>query len=294
MGNICCVIITYNCDNDFIKTFDSVKDQVDKIVIVDNGSKKDTVDILNRLKSENDIELFLLPKNLGIAAAQNVGVKYALDNNYEWIMTLDHDSKLDKNMVSEMVKAWKNLSEEEQKKTLSIFPHYIEANLDIDSQLSEDNNYIKEVESGIASGNLVNREIFKKVGLFDEKLFIDCVDYDICFRIEKAGYKMIEVGRAYLFHTLGEIEIRKLLFKNFRCTNHSPLRRYYATRNRFYCWEKYKNKNSEFIKKDKTIFKNDVIKIILLEKDKAKKLKMIYRGYKDYKKNNFGKYKERG
>lgn len=290
MNSICCVIITYNCDNDFIKTFNSVKNQVDKIVIVDNGSKKETLDILNKLKEENNIELILLPKNLGIAAAQNIGVKYALDNNYEWVMTLDHDSVLDKNMVSEMLKAWKNLSKEDKKMTLSIFPHYIEANLDIDNQLKDDIDYVKEVEAGIASGNLVKKEAFDTIGLFDEKLFIDWVDNDFCFRISEAGYKMIEVGKAFLYHTIGDVVIKKFLFKKPKCTNHSPLRRYYSTRNRFYCAKKYNNESIKMLKADRNSFYRDILRIIFYEEQKIEKLKMIYRGYKDYKKNIYGEY----
>ena len=293
MNSICCVIITYNCDEDFIKTFNSVKNQVNKIAIVDNGSKKETLDILNILKEENDIELILLPKNLGIAAAQNIGVKYALGNNYEWVMTLDHDSVLDKNMVSEMMKAWENLSEKDKKMTLSIFPHYIEANLDINQQLDGDNEYIREVENGISAGNIINREIFQKVGLFDEKLFIDWVDFDLCCRISNEGYKMIEVGKAFLYQTVGETIIKKFLFKNPRCTNHPPLRRYYSTRNRFYCWSKYDDNTVDFIKEDKKIFYRDIIRIIGCEEMKYQKLKMIIKGYIDYKKNNFGEYRSK-
>ena len=46
---ICATIITYNCGESFINTFNSVYNQVNKIVIVDNGSEKTTIDLLKRL-----------------------------------------------------------------------------------------------------------------------------------------------------------------------------------------------------------------------------------------------------
>ena len=55
---ICAVIVTYNCGENFLNTFKSVENQVDKIVIVDNGSTENTIRMLNKLKSEKKLRLF--------------------------------------------------------------------------------------------------------------------------------------------------------------------------------------------------------------------------------------------
>ena len=64
---------------------------------------------------------------------------------------------------------------------------------------------------------------------------------------------MIKVRDAILYHSLGESQSVKSIFGKFNTSNHSALRRYYMTRNRFYTWEKYKDLNSftngEFIQK---------------------------------------------
>ena len=63
------------------------------------------------------------------------------------------------------------------------------------------------------------------------------------------------------------------------------------TRNRFYTWEKYKDLNSFTLNRDKKLFKKEFIKIILDEKNKINKIKMVIRGYRDYKRGIRGKLK---
>ena len=44
------------------------------------------------------------------------------------------------------------------------------------------------------------------------------------------------------------------------------------------------------LKADRNSFYRDILRIIFYEEQKIEKLKMIYRGYKDYKKNIYGEY----
>lgn len=290
---ICATIITYNCGESFINTFNSVYNQVNKVVIVDNGSKKTTIDLLEKLKKDYPIELILCEENLGIAAALNKGVKYALDNEYDWVMTLDHDSNLKEDMAKKLLEAYYRIDEEKRKKVVSLLPRYIELGLD---QKRQDARYtntdIQYVDGGITSGNLVNRKAFEKVGYFDEKLFIDFVDYDFCFRIKEKGLDIVEVANAILYHRIGETKSGRFFFKKVSATNHSPSRRYYITRNRIYCWKKYKGIVDDSIKFDKRCAVKEAIKILLYEENKLLKMKMIVKGIKDAKYNKFGKITE--
>ena len=75
-------------------------------------------------------------------------------------------------------------------------------------------------------------DIFKKVGYFDESLFIDMADTDFCMRLYENNIKMIKVKSVVLYHSLGEARRLKNGFLSFNITNHSPLRGYYMIRNR--------------------------------------------------------------
>ena len=97
------------------------------------------------------------------------------------------------------------------------------------------------------------------------------------------------LNNAILYHNLGNTKIKKIFGKNMYCTHHNAIRRYYITRNRFYTWKKYKKYDFYELKKDKKAFLKEIVKIILLEEEKYIKVKMMFKGYKDYKKNRYGK-----
>ena len=283
---ICGIIVTYNCDSNFVDTLNSVINQVDKLIIVDNGSSEDTIKMLKNLNEKYHFKLYCCNKNIGIAAALNIGVKYSIDNGYEWILTLDHDSVLKQDMVEKLLKRYHELHNEERKKVVSLLPRYILEGIE-DKNIS--NEKVRYVEAGITSGNFVKKEAFEQVGLFEEKLFIDYVDYDFCYRIIEKGLKIVEVSDAIMYHKLGEISSKNLLNAKFNVTNHNPIRRYYMTINRFYCWNKYKDIVSENIKYDKMCAAKETVKILLFEEDKFEKMKMKIKGVHDYKKDKYGK-----
>ena len=279
-------------DNPDSNLFDSINlllNQVEKVIIVDNGSKEKYVKYIKSI-NEDKIEIILNKENLGIATALNIGVRKALENGYEWILTMDQDSKASPDMVKKMFNVYNSINREERKDILSIFPNFVDERIQSIEENSNMNSY-EYVDADITSGNLLRKEVFEKVGFFDDSLFIDLVDTDFCMRLNEKGIKMIKIRDAVLYHSLGESKTIKGILGSFNTSNHSALRRYYMTRNRFYIWEKYKGLNSFTLNRDKKLFKKEFVKIILGEKDKVNKIKMVLRGYKDYKKGIKGKLK---
>jgi len=84
------IYVTYNADIDLLrKSIKSIYSQIHKIIIIDNTPNKD----INLEKIKNDIiEIIYLENNLGIAKAQNIGIKKALENSYDYIMLSDQDT----------------------------------------------------------------------------------------------------------------------------------------------------------------------------------------------------------
>lgn len=292
MNKIACIIISYNPGSGIKECFNTLINQVDKVFIVDNGSKSESLVMLEELIASNrdKSKLILNDNNLGIATALNIGIKDALAQDYKWILTMDQDSKASTNMIEKMFEVYKEIGKEERKDILSIFPNFVDERI----QSVEENSNMKAyeyVDADITSGNLLRAEVFDKIGFFDESLFIDLVDTDFCMRLNEKNIKMIKVRDAILYHSLGESQSVKSIFGKFNTSNHSALRRYYMTRNRFYTWEKYRELNSFTLNRDKKLFKKEFVKIILGEEDKLNKIKMVFRGYKDYKKGIRGKLK---
>lgn len=286
MRNIAAVIITYNTGNEFSKNVLSLKKHVGEVIVVDNGSNKETLSMLRGLKEE--ITLIELNENKGIAYALNRGIEYAVNNDFQWVLTLDHDSTVSDSMISNMLSVYNSIDESEKEKIVMLTPKHVEEKqIDVVSKSQE--NKWEYVLTEITSGALTKADFYKNQ-LYDEKLFIDLVDHDYCLRINSMGYKIIRVNSAILIHNLGESIQKKILGITITPTNHSALRRYYMSRNRKYIWNKYRGTFKEWVIKDKIRFLNEIVKIIAFEDEKLNKLKMIKLGLNDYKDKKWGCY----
>lgn len=286
MRNIAAVIITYNTGNEFSKNVLSLKKHVGEVIVVDNGSNKETLSMLRGLKEE--ITLIELNENKGIAYALNRGIEYAVNNDFQWVLTLDHDSTVSDSMISNMLSVYNSIDESEKEKIVMLTPKHVEEKqMDVVSKSQE--NKWEYVLTEITSGALTKADFYKNE-LYDEKLFIDLVDHDYCLRINSMGYKIIRVNSAILIHNLGESIQKKILGITITPTNHSALRRYYMSRNRKYIWNKYRGTFKEWVIKDKIRSLNEIVKIIAFEDEKLNKLKMIKLGLNDYKDKKWGCY----
>ncbi|WP_297995550.1 glycosyltransferase family 2 protein [uncultured Clostridium sp.] len=292
MNSVAAVIITYNVENDFKKRINKLKGKVDEIIVVDNGSKDKTISMLKELERETTI--IYLEENKGIAYALNKGINYSIKKGYNWILTLDHDSIITDDMIKNMLNCYESFDEDFKEKVAMLVPIHVEekeykSNASSITKVSSV-SYM-EVLTEITSGALTKAEIYKNIGMYDERLFIDLVDHDYCLYLNKKGFKIIQVKSAILIHNLGESVKKSLLGLKMTPTNHSPLRRYYMSRNRHYIWDKYKNDFPKWVLKDKRRFITENLKIILFEDSKIEKFKYIRNGIKDYKNNVFGEFK---
>lgn len=137
MRNIAAVIITYNTGNEFSKNVLSLKKHVGEVIVVDNGSNKETLTMLRGLKEE--ITLIELNENKGIAYALNRGIEYAVNNDFQWVLTLDHDSTVSDSMISNMLSVYNSIDESEKEKIVMLTPKHVEEKqMDVVSK-SQDN-----------------------------------------------------------------------------------------------------------------------------------------------------------
>ncbi|XZH20523.1 glycosyltransferase family 2 protein [Clostridium perfringens] len=292
MYKVGAVVVTYNINEKFNVTINSLRNQVEEIVVVDNGSCPDTIKVLDNLKS--NITLIKLNENKGIAYALNKGIDYCIDKEYDWIITLDHDSVLSDNMISKMLTEYNNLNDYIKEKTAMIVPKHIEEkiyNLDYLEENINESKY-EEVLTEITSGAMVKTQIYKEMGKYDNDLFIDSVDHDYCLFLNRKGFKVLRFKSAILKHNLGDTKYRKLFgIKDIAYSNHSPLRRYYISRNRLYIWKKYKGEFDQWIKSDKKTFIRELLMIAIFEENKIAKFKMTFLGIRDYLNNKKGKFR---
>lgn len=269
------IVVWYNPTKEDKKKIYSYLLSLDKLYIFDNSSKKNTY------TKNSKIEYIFNGANVGIAKALNVGAQKAIKEGYKWLLTMDQDSNITEQIINQMKKFLLNTK---IKKIGLVSPYQ-----DIDSKEEIlDKEYEDRIEV-MTSGNIINLEVYQKINGFKDWLFIDCVDTDYCMNLHKHGYKVLRLNRIVMKHELGNLKVHRLFGKEYPCYNHNPIRRYYIVRNNFYINDMYGNLFPEYCKWLIRVQKGQVKRILAFEKNKFQKLKMMFKGYRDYKKNIKGK-----
>lgn len=277
MNKIAGVVILYYPTKHDIHNIYSYINNIDLLYIIDNTPNTNNKSIL-----PNDIKIKYIAnnKNLGISASLNIAAEDARKNGYKWLMTMDQDTNVNDDVIPNIRQYINKIN---YKKIAIVTPWH-----NTKLKISKSTKEIDHPLDVMTSANFVNLEIHKKIGGFDENLFIDGVDIEYCLRLNSLGYSIDRLNNISVNHNLGNIRYKKFLWKNLLITNHNYLRRYYMNRNYHYIYYKYHNIYPEFCNK-LIKFKSIVLSIILYEKDKLKKLIYMYKGYKDYKNNIYGK-----
>jgi rhamnosyltransferase len=281
MARIAGVVIAYYPDfKKLLYNIDTYIDNLEQLYIVFNSPvKSEEINIISCRHSK--VQFIFNYENEGIALALNHTAKKAFDNDFEWLLTMDQDSYFKSNDFFEAFGKSKLIN-------ISIFcpnPEII-----ADSKVKD--TYIEEeVLCAITSGNLLNLEIWRTLGGFEEKLFIDEVDNDFCLKATLSGFKVIRFKNIPLIHELGQNKEVSFLFKKYTIITHPPIRAYYIFRNNLYIFRKYKNKFPDFVRSRKTVLLKGLVKIVLFSPEKILNCCYIVKGVRDYYKNSFGCYK---
>ena len=231
---------------------------------------------------KNDkIKYIFRNENIGVASAMNLGAELALTEGYKWLLTMDQDTTFKKGVIAKL----KEVITTKDMKKVGIVTPWHNTKL-IDKKPSEEFDDPHDV---MTSGNVVNLDIWKKIGGYKDWFFIDGIDIEYCMNLHKNGYKIIRVNSVEIDHNLGDIFYKNIRGRLFLCTNHVPIRRYYIMRNYHYIKDMYEKDDPGYCY-SLISQRHNMIGVILFEKDKIKKIRMYIRGLKDYKKGIKGKY----
>lgn len=247
-------------------------EQVNRIIIFDNGSQNQ-VDIIRKFKI-SQITLITSDKNNGIAYALNEISKKAIKLGFLWLLTLDQDSIIRPNLVS-IYKSYIN----QLTNIGQISCAYEDRNTHETYDTLSSNVKVAKVKECITSGTLLNLKALKKVGGFDNSLFIDYVDIDLCFALRTKNYYTYRINYVGLYHELGHMEKKKTIFGNITVLNHNAMRHYYIARNQIIICRRFPKQEKKGFVLLSQIFR--LSKVIIFEKDKSTKVKEIFRGIKD-------------
>lgn len=206
---------------------------VTHIIVVDNGSTDDSVSQIR--EAFPGIEILETGENLGYTGGNNVGIRYALSQEADYIWLLNDDSLVAKDALSSLIWA-ANVHPDagflgpmvriKEKPDHILFAGGF---LDPDMHLQhrglgeiDQGQYRDVIEVDYLSGCalLVRRSAVEKVGLLDERFFTYGEDVEWCYRGKQAGIKVLFVPQAVVWHP--DTQQRDIS---------SPRVMYYSTRN---------------------------------------------------------------
>ena len=218
------VVTTFRPTTELLERLTRVISQVDKVILVDD-SGADAIAAIRAELVEINVDIISNCSNIGIAASLNKGINRALDvYKCDYIVTFDDDTLIPDGYIDSLMKCFCH----QRPKSLGIVCGSYEGSIGLEDVTNDD---IVEKRNLITSGCIYPSDLFREIGLFDERLFIDLVDFDFCTRVRSAGYCLAEVSVVKMSHTIGEICRRHILFLNVIVYNHQPFRLFYQVRN---------------------------------------------------------------
>jgi len=275
-GRIAGVVVLYHPTREVVGNIASYLDQIELLFAVDNSD--DTA--CAALPGFAGPKVVYLPNhgNLGMAAALNIGAQRALAEGYDLLLTMDQDSFAAPDLVPRMLGC---LAGRDPEGIGMISPFHVTKSGHLPGSET-----CQDVMTPMTSGCLLNLRAYREVGPFLEKLFIDFVDNEYCLRLRQHGFGVVRANLARLEHSVGDT--RK--FGPFIATNHSPLRRYYKTRNRFLVFVRYVRFFPGHCLFDLVRLAKEIASIVLFEGEKLAKLRMMVRGAYDFLRGRYGRY----
>ena len=263
-------IVLYNPDiNRLSENISAIAPQVTDVILVDNGSENFS-EINSLISNYNNITYIKNEENCGIAKALDQIIDKADELGTDWVLTLDQDTVC----KPDIIEKYHSLAKRAKDNVAVITSKFEDRNVEVEH--GDFSGEYEKISLCITSGSFNNIRCIKAVGGFDEKLFIDMVDYDICYALIRNGYKIVRMNYTGFLHEVGRSVTKRFFGKNIIIYNHSPLRKYYWVRNSIYLKRKYHLGIGE----DSRVIKR-MIQTLLYEDNKLSKLKSMLKGAVD-------------
>lgn len=181
-NDVTIIIPVYNCQDYILESISSCIEQTDNIIVVNDGSTDNTKHLADYFTPE--IKLINLEKNGGTAKALNEGIKAS---NTPFIKWLSADDVLKRNAINDMI--WQ-VNKHCNINNRIFYTHYdiITAENEVIKTFTEpfitrenQKSVLLDRFYGNGSTSLIHKDVFDKVGLFNESLGYQ-EDYDFWLR----------------------------------------------------------------------------------------------------------------
>lgn len=249
MKKVAVIILNYKLKEQTLECIKSVQKSNYKnlkLIVVDNNSDDGLASEINKNK---DLLFIQSGDNLGYSGGNNIGIRKAISQGADFIFVLNPDTTIESNTIKILAEESETLGYDiaSPKIYLGISKTFYFAGKTLDKLnvlgLHRGINELdvgqfdkaEEIDDAAGAALFIKREVFEKVGLFDERFFLYYEDSDFIFRAKSMGFKIMYIPKAVVYH-LGS-QATKL---------GSPLQDYFITRNRLLFAKKYLSRRTQF------------------------------------------------
>lgn len=214
------IIVSYNCESFVEKCISSVLKNLPpggEVIVLDNASVDRTVEILEKFSGQ--IKLIRSSENLGFSKGNNKAVK---ETSGEYLFFLNPDTEIEEPVFDKLMKFYEETADvgivgpklimesgqvqSSVRKLPTVWGAFQEYLLGIKNAYSEyapKGSESIEVEMVYGAAMLIKKDLFEKVGGFNEKYFLYYEDADLCRKVQKKGKKVYFYPGVYIKHLVG-------------------------------------------------------------------------------------------
>lgn len=235
------VVLNYKAPTDTLACVDSLLKQSLSgfmIVIVENGSQDDSVEILQAVAKKHPTKVTLLKntKNLGFTGGVNTGITWARDHHYDYIALFNNDAVADSAWLESLLTRAR--SDTNLGIVTSLLLHADGKTIDSTGEQysrwglsfprGRDSKTAFAPKGGFVFGatggaSLYRSALFDDIGIFDDAYFAYYEDVDISFRAQLRDWKVYYEPSAKAFHKQGATSSRMPGFAVYQTFKNLPM-----------------------------------------------------------------------
>lgn len=186
-----------------------------EIVVVDNGSSDGSIEHIRKsFSNEPRLKTVLLNKNYGFAAGNDIGYKNT-NSSSEFIFFLNNDTDVEKDCLEKILKVMTedpSIGAAQPKiRTMKcrekidavggVIDYYGRAwHLGFNEYDYGQYDSVSEVFYAQGAAIVVRKSVVEKIGLFDPVYFLYYEETDLCWRMWLAGYRVVVIPEAIVYH----------------------------------------------------------------------------------------------
>ncbi len=186
-----------------------------KIVVVDNGSRDDEATVIRSCFPA--VTVLRNERNLGFAEGNNVAIQYALGQGADYVFLLNNDTVMAPQMLKWLIEVAESDDQiavvgpkiyyfDEPQTIWSaggiLKPRWMPVMLGLDETDQGQHDTLREVDWVTGCALLIKSSVIRRIGLIDARYFIYFEESDWCSRAKRAGFKILYVPEARMWHKI--------------------------------------------------------------------------------------------